>query len=93
MPSLRMLRTIAITMLVIAEVLLLALPFLVQHWPAARGWLATVQPGSWPDWVVAGATLLAVIFAARAANAAIQTNKDQAEQIRACPADLESWMR
>ena len=85
--SLARLRTAAISLLVVAELALFLIPAIEAVWPWAMH--QGVQPGSWPDWIVASATVLAVAFAGLAARAAIQTNKDQAKQIDLLRADQE----
>jgi hypothetical protein len=65
-----------------------AWPWLLTYgfpWLAGLG----VESGTWPDWIVAAATLLAVIFAARAARAALETNKQQTRQIELLTAEQE----
>ena len=83
MGSLHTLRRTAFAVLVTGELLLFLVPFGARHGESSWLWLTSrgIEAGSWPDWIVAVATVLAVVFAGVAAKAAIQTNKAQARQI------------
>lgn len=49
--------------------------------------MSSIGFGNWPDWIAAGGTLLAVIFAGFAARAAIKTSQQQARQLEILAAE------
>src|ERR1019366_4650495 len=51
--------------------------------------ISSIGFGNWPDWIAAGGTLLAVIFAGFAARAAIKTNQQQTRQLEMLAAEQQ----